>query len=69
MENNGIGNTQEKGAVQVTTAPSELPPPPQPSTYSTSVAVQSLTEEVVGGSDGMDVARQVKIELLHWDHL
>ena len=53
----------------MTTAPSELPPPPQPSTYSTSVAVQPLTEEVVGGSDGMNVARQVKIELLHWDHL
>ena len=54
----------------MTTAPSELPPPPQPAhTYSTSVAVQPLTKEVVGGSDGMNVARQVKIELLHWDHL
>ena len=54
----------------MTTAPSEHPPPPQPSTYvHMSVAGQPLTEEVVGSSDGMDVARQVEIELLHWDHL
>ena len=32
-------------------------------------AMQSPTEEVVGRRDGMDVARQVKVELLHWDHL
>ena len=31
--------------------------------------MQPLTEEVVGSRDGVDVARQVEVELLHWDHL
>ena len=26
-------------------------------------------QEVVGGGDGVDVARQVQVELLHGDHL
>lgn len=32
-------------------------------------SLQPPTEEVVGSCDGMDVARQVKIELFHWNHL
>ena len=26
-------------------------------------------EEVVGGSDGVDVTSQMQVELIHWNHL